>query len=110
MYQKTEIIGNIGTLEAKEVTNTNTGEIREVLNFTVAVNEKYKDSEKTTWYSCSIWDDYAKAMKGYLAVGKQVFVEGSLSTQLYTTSKGQPAVDMRLHVKKLLLLGKKQED
>ena len=72
---KLQVIGNLG----KDcVVNTVNG--KNVINFTVAHTEKYKDSqgnqqEKTTWVDCAYWTDRT-AIAQYLTKGKQVFVEG----------------------------------
>ena len=73
---KMQVIGNLG----KDcVVNTVNG--KNVINFTVAHSEKYKDSqgnnqEKTTWVDCAYWTDRT-AISPYLTKGKQVFVEGT---------------------------------
>ena len=72
---KMQVIGNLG----KDcVVNTVNG--KNVINFTVAHTEKYRDSqgnnqEKTTWVDCAYWTDRT-AVAPYLTKGKQVYVEG----------------------------------
>src|SRR6478672_6019591 len=67
---KMQVIGNLG----KDcVVNAVNG--KNVINFTVAHTEKYKDSqgnnqEKTTWVECAYWTDRT-AIAQYLTKGKQ---------------------------------------
>lgn len=114
MLQRTEIIGNVGLVEdLAEVTIQNSGELKAVLNFTVACNEQYRDQEgreikQTNWYSCSLWGKFAETMVNYLQKGRQVFISGKLEPVLYYTKEEQkPAIDLRLHIDKLQLLGNK---
>ena len=81
---KMQVIGNLG----KDcVVNTVNG--KNVINFTVAHTEKYKDSqgnnqEKTTWVDCAYWTDRT-AMSPYLTKGKQVYVEGTPEVKKFYT-------------------------
>ena len=88
---KMQIIGNLG----KDcVVNTVNG--KNVINFTVAHTEKYKDSqgnnqEKTTWVDCAYWTDRT-AISPYLTKGKQVFVEGNPEVRTLPGRMAQPAL------------------
>lgn len=111
MYYKTEIIGNIGTVsELKEVLQEQTGEVLKVKNFTVAVNIKYKETNKVIWFSCSIWNKHAESLDQYLSIGKQVFISGRLDPQIYNSEDGTPKIDLVIKVDKLLLLGNKPQE
>ena len=45
-FQNTTIVGNVGWVGEKRFTPTG----KEVINFNVAVNERYGESERTTWF------------------------------------------------------------
>lgn len=101
---KMQVIGNLG----KDcVVNTVNG--KNVINFTVAHTEKYRDSqgnnqEKTTWVDCAYWTDKT-AISPYLTKGKQVFVEGQPEVRSYTRQDGTAGASLSLRVREIQLLG-----
>ena len=101
---KMQIIGNLG----KDcVVNTVNG--KNVINFTVAHTEKYKDSqgnqqEKTTWVDCAYWVDRT-AIAQYLTKGKQVYVEGQPEARSFQRNDGTPGASLSLRVRDVQLLG-----
>src|SRR5215510_9254649 len=101
---KMQIIGNLG----KDcVVNTVNG--KNVINFTVAHTEKYRDSqgnqqEKTTWVDCAWWTDRT-AVAQYLTKGKQVYVEGQPEARSFQRNDGTPGSSLSLRVRELQLLG-----
>lgn len=56
-----------------------------MLSFTVAVNEKYKNSATDTWENkavyvpCIVFGNYADALERYLSKGTEVLVAGKLN-------------------------------
>lgn len=105
---KMQVIGNLG----KDcVVNTVNG--KNVINFTVAHTEKYKDSqgaqqEKTTWVDCAYWTDRT-AISPYLIKGKQVFVEGTPEVRTFTRQDGTAGASLSLRVREVQLLGGRGE-
>ncbi len=105
---KMQVIGNLG----KDcVVNTVNG--KNVINFTVAHTEKYKDSqgnqqEKTTWVDCAYWVDRT-ALAQYLTKGKQVFVEGQPEARSFQRNDGTPGASLSLRVRDVQLLGGRGE-
>ena len=101
---KMQVIGNLG----KDcVVNTVNG--KNVINFTVAHTEKYKDSqgnqqEKTTWVDCAYWTDRT-AIAQYLTKGKQVYVEGQPEARSFQRNDGSPGASLSLRVREIQLLG-----
>jgi single-strand DNA-binding protein len=101
---KMQIIGNLG----KDcVVNTVNG--KNVINFTVAHTEKYRDSqgnnqEKTTWVDCAYWTDKT-AVAQYLTKGKQVYVEGQPEAKAFQRNDGTPGSSLSLRVREVQLLG-----
>ena len=99
-----QIIGNLG----KDcVVNTVNG--KNVINFTVAHTERYRDSqgnqqEKTTWVDCAWWTDRT-AVAQYLTKGKQVYVEGQPEARSFQRNDGTPGSSLSLRVRELQLLG-----
>ena len=105
---KMQVIGNLG----KDcVVNTVNG--KNVINFTVAHTEKYKDSqgnqqEKTTWVDCAYWSDRT-AVAQYLTKGKQVYAEGQPEVRSFQRNDGTPGASLSLRVKDIQLLGGRSE-
>ncbi len=111
--EKTTIIGHIG----KDAT-INPANWRNAINFTVGVNTKFKKQDgtevnSTNWYSCARWLNAGESTEiaKYLQKGTQVYVEGKLLPALYKNKEHQAAIDMKLHVREIKLLGsaKKQD-
>ena len=105
---KLQIIGNLG----KDcITNSVNG--KNVINFTVAHTEKFRDSqgnnqEKTTWVDCAYWTDRT-AISPYLTKGKQVFVEGTPEVRTFTRNDGTAGASLSLRVREVQLLGGRGE-
>jgi len=101
---KMQVIGNLG----KDcVVNTVNG--KNVINFTVAHTEKYKDNqgnqqEKTTWVECAYWSDKTGVAQ-YLTKGKQVYVEGQPEARSFQRNDGTPGSSLSLRVRDIQLLG-----
>ncbi len=106
---KLQVIGNLG----KDcIVNTVNG--KNVINFTVAHTEKYRDSqgnnqERTTWVDCAYWTDRT-AVSPYLTKGKQVFVEGSPEVRTFTRNDGTAGASLSLRVREVQLLGGRGEN
>ena len=105
---KMQVIGNLG----KDcIVNTVNG--KNVINFTVAHTEKYRDSqgnnqEKTTWVDCAYWTDRT-GISPYLTKGKQVFVEGNPEVRTFTRQDGTSGASLSLRVREVQLLGGRGE-
>ncbi len=101
---KMQVIGNLG----KDcVVNTVNG--KNVINFTLAHTEKYRDSqgnnqEKTTWVDCAYWTERT-AVAPYLTKGKQVYVEGQPEARSFLRNDGSPGASLSLRVRDVQLLG-----
>ena len=101
----------IGRLGKDCVVNTVNG--KNVINFTVAHSEKYRDSqgtnqEKTIWVDCAYWTDRT-AVSPYLVKGTQVFVEGSPEVRTFTRQDGTAGASLSLRVREVQLLGGKSD-
>jgi single-strand DNA-binding protein len=105
---KMQVIGNLG----KDcVVNTVNG--KNVINFTVAHTEKYKDSqgnqqEKTTWVDCAYWTDRT-TVAPYLTKGKQVYAEGQPEVRSFQRQDGTAGASLSLRVREIQLLGGRGE-
>ena len=106
---KMQVIGRLG----KDcVVNTVNG--KNVINFTVAHSEKYKDSqgnnqEKTTWVDCAYWTDRT-AVAPYLQKGQQVYVEGTPEVRTFTRADGTAGASLSMRIREVQLLGRKGDN
>ncbi|RYY88039.1 MAG: single-stranded DNA-binding protein [Chitinophagaceae bacterium] len=106
---KMQVIGNLG----KDcVVNTVNG--KNVINFTVAHTEKFKDGqgnqqEKTTWVDCAYWTDRT-AVAPYLTKGQQVYVEGQPEVRSFTRQDGTNGATLSMRVRDLQLVGGRKND
>lgn len=100
------VIGNLGK---DAILNNVNG--KNVINFTVAHTEKYKDTQgvqkdRTVWVDCSYWTDRTGVVP-YLKKGTQVYVEGNPDVRTYTTQDGRNGASLTLRVLSIQLIGTK---
>lgn len=105
---KMQIIGNLG--KDCIVNNVNG---RNVMNFTVAHTEKFKDSqgnnqERTTWVDCAWWTDRT-AISQYLSKGTKVWVEGTPEVRSFTRNDGSAGAVLAMRVRELQLIGSRAD-
>jgi single-strand DNA-binding protein len=97
------VVGHLGRdAEAKAV-----GE-RFVINFTVAVSRKVKDTESTTWWNVAYWCKSEK-FASYLTKGTPVLVSGEPYERAYEKKDGTKGKSLEIDAKEVKLLGGKQE-
>ena len=101
---KLQVIGHLG----KDCT-TNVVNGKNVINFSVAHSERYKDAsgtqkEKTTWVECAYWTDRT-AIAPYLKKGQLVYAEGTPEARAYQKGDGTAASSLTLRVLNIQLLG-----
>ena len=102
---KVQIIGNVGT--EPEMRFTPNG--NPVTSFSVAVNEKYGETETTEWFSIVAWGKLAETCNQYLSKGKQVYVEGRQQTRNWEGDDGQKHYKTELVASRVLFLGKRED-
>ncbi|MCC6759849.1 MAG: single-stranded DNA-binding protein [Chitinophagaceae bacterium] len=105
---KLQAIGNLGK---DALVNQVNG--KNVINFTVAHTERYRDSsggqkEKTTWVECAYWTDRTGVVP-YLKRGAQVYVEGTPEVRQFTRSDGTAGATLSLRVLSLQLVGNRAD-
>lgn len=101
---KLQVIGHLG----KDCT-TNVVNGKNVINFSVAHSEKYKDAsgvqkDKTTWVECAYWTERI-AIAPYLKKGQLVYTEGTPEVRTYTKNDGTTGTSLTLRVLNVQLLG-----
>lgn len=101
------LIGNVG--RDAELTYLPSG--RPKLFFTLATNQNYKDKEgqwqkDTCWHRVVMWGDMAVTRSDQIKKGKQVYVEGRISTRTFQGKDGHDRTITEVTALHLLLLGK----
>ena len=78
----------------------------------MAINESYKDASgekqtKTDWHNLVAWGKTADIIEKYITKGKEIAIEGKLSTRSYETKEGENRYVTEVVVNELLMLGSK---
>jgi single-strand DNA-binding protein len=81
-----------------------------VANFSVAVNESFKNAngdsvERVEWFRCVAWNGLAELCGQYILRGKQIYLEGRMQTRKYDDKDGNPRTTTEVVVGTLRLLG-----
>ncbi|MCG8340872.1 MAG: single-stranded DNA-binding protein [Cytophagales bacterium] len=105
---KVILIGNLG--KNPEVRHLENGRAR--ATFSLATNETYKNKEgekvtNTEWHNVVLWTPFAEIAEKYLTKGKQVYIEGKLSTRSYEDKEGNMKYITEVVGQNLTLLGSK---
>lgn len=77
-YQTLVVLGNVGKSEIRTTTNGT-----KVASFSVAVSEKRKGEDNTTWFNCIAFDKTAEVVERYVQKGSKVLVQGRIATRSY---------------------------
>lgn len=99
--QKIDIIGRVG--KKPETRTTQSG--KTVTKFSLAVSEKYKGEESTTWFNCVAWDKAGQVIEQYVNTGDLLNVEGKIRTDKYQDNNGQERHVWEVVVREFTLLG-----
>ena len=94
MFKSISIIGNLG--KNPEIRHLQGGAI--AANFSVAVNEQWKDKEgaehkRTDWFACTCYQQGERGLvtsliQPYLKKGQQVFIQGEPTMRKWTDQSG----------------------
>jgi single-strand DNA-binding protein len=103
-----QLIGNLGQDAVEKNVNGTT-----VLSFGVAHTKRFTNKqgvqqERTIWADCSYWDP--NKIASYLTKGRQVFVEGYPTLEVYQRNTGETAAALRLRVTHLQLLASRRPE
>ena len=100
------VIGHLGRDPEMKYTPNGQG----VTSFSIASSRKYTTSageqrEETEWFNCSAFGKLADTCNQYLTKGKQVYVEGRLSSRTYQTQSGETRHSNDINVTDIQFLG-----
>lgn len=104
---KTIIIGN---LTANPVVNTRKiGEADvKVANFSVAVNEGYGESRKTSYFRVNVWRGLAETCEKFLVKGRKVMVTGPVALRQYQGTDGKIYTNLEIRAEEIEFLDRGQ--
>jgi len=108
LRNRVQLIGHLGN--KPEIKTTESG--KKYVRFSLATNEVYKNAkgEKVTdteWHNVVAWNKNAEIAEMYLDKGKEIALEGKLSTRSYDDADGKKKYFTEIVCNELLLLGSK---
>ncbi len=108
---KVQLIGNVGN--APEIKNLENG--KKVVTFSMATNDFYKNSngekvQNTQWHTIIAWDKTAEIIEQHVDKGKEIAIEGKLSSSSYETSEGEKRYVTEVVANEILFLGNSRND
>lgn len=106
LKNKVQLIGNVGG----EPTITNLENGKKVARLSLATNENYKNSQgekqtDTNWHTVIAWGKTAGIIEKYVTKGKEIAIEGKLSTRSYEDKDGNKRYVTEVIASEILLLG-----
>ena len=109
LRNKVQLIGHLGA--NPEVRKLDGG--KTIAKLRLATNESYKNQkgekvEDTQWHNIVAWGKTAALMEQLLAKGKEVMIEGKLTSRSYEDKEGNKRYITEVVANEFLLLGAKQ--
>jgi single-strand DNA-binding protein len=106
LRNKVQLIGNLGN--DPEIINLESGNT--IAKFSIATNESYKNAngEKvvdTQWHNIVAFGKVAEIIEKYITKGKEVAVEGKLTTRTWEDKDGMKRYTTEVVCNELLMLG-----
>lgn len=108
LKNKVQLIGNLGS--NPEIIMLESG--KKIAKFSIATNEVYKNSkgEKVTdtqWHNIVAWNKTADIAEKYLEKGKEILIEGKLTSRSYEDKEGIKRYTTEIVMNEFLILGYK---
>ena len=108
LKNRVQLIGNLGN--NPEIITLESG--KKLAKFAIATNETYKNAngEKITdtqWHNIVAWNKTAEIIEKYLEKGKEVMIEGKLTSRSFEDKEGNKRYVTEVVCNELLMLGNK---
>jgi single-strand DNA-binding protein len=108
LRNKVQLIGNLGN--DPEIITMDSG--KKLAKFSLATNETYKNQQgervtDTQWHNVVAWGKTAEIIEQYVTKGKEVAVEGKLTSRSYDDKEGNKRYTTEVVCNELLMLGTK---
>lgn len=107
LRNKVQLIGRLG--QEPEIITLDSG--KKLAKFSIATNEKYKKANgeivnDTQWHNLVAWNKIAEIIEQYVTKGKEIAIEGKLTSRSYEDKEGQKRHVTEIVVNELLMLDK----
>lgn len=108
LRNKVQLIGHVGN--EPEILNLESG--KKLAKFSIATNESYKNAKgekitDTQWHNIVAWGKTAELIENYVPKGKEVGIEGKLTSRSYEDKEGIKRYVTEIVCNELLLMGGK---
>ncbi len=108
LKNRVQLIGNLGT--TPEIITLESG--KKLAKFAIATNETYKNNQgekvtDTQWHNVVAWNKTAEIIEKYLEKGKEVMIEGKLTSRSFEDKEGNKRYITEVVCNELLMLGNK---
>jgi single-strand DNA-binding protein len=108
LRNRVQLIGNLGM--KPEIKTLESG--KKLAKFSIATNETYKNAKgekitDTQWHNVIAWNKTAEIAEMFLDKGKEVAIEGKLTTRSWDDEQGNKRYMTEIVCSELLLLGAK---
>lgn len=104
LRNKVQLIGNLGN--NPEIITLDSG--KKLAKFSIATNESYKKKvQSTQWHNVIAWNSTAEIVEKYLEKGKEIAIEGKLTSRSYDDKDGNKRYITEIVCNELLMLGGK---
>ncbi|MBL4662159.1 MAG: single-stranded DNA-binding protein [Flavobacteriaceae bacterium] len=108
LRNKVQLIGNLGN--DPEIIMLESG--KKLAKFSLATNDSYKNAkgekvEQVQWHNLIAWNKTAEIVEQYVTKGKEIAIEGKLTSRSYEDKDGQKRYITEVVVNELLMLGGK---
>ena len=110
LKNKVQLIGNVG--QDPQITVLDSG--KKVTRFSLATNEHYKNAkgekmQNTYWYNMVAWGKIAEVIEKYVTKGKEIAIEGKLTSRSYETKEGEKRYITDVVINEVLFMSSKVE-
>ncbi|GFE02390.1 single-stranded DNA-binding protein [Alteromonas sp. KUL156] len=108
LKNRVQLIGNLGN--TPEIITLDSG--KKLAKFAIATNETYKNAQgekitDTQWHNIVAWNKTAEIIEKYLEKGKEVMIEGKLTSRSFEDKEGNKRYITEVVCNELLMLGSK---
>jgi single-strand DNA-binding protein len=108
LRNKVQLIGNLGN--DPEIVKLESG--KTLAKFSIATNESYKNAKgelvkDTQWHNVVAWGKTAEIIEKYLTKGKEIAIEGKLTSRSYDDKEGVKRYITEVVCNEMLMLGGK---
>ena len=108
LRNKVQLIGNLGNNPEIKILDNG----KKLAKFSLATNENYINATgekitKTDWHSLVAWGKTADIIEKYIVKGKEIAIEGKLTSRSYETKEGEKRYITEVVVNEILMFGTK---